>query len=152
MAYRERLPGRAAAAESSKQQFATYIVDVLSPLGPVATGKMFGGYNVSLSGVTFALVIANQLYLKVGDENRADFEREGLPPFVYAGKGGKLVTVNYYQAPDCIDDWDLFEPWVRGAYAVALRARTPKKSAGRATRSKPVGPPAPRGRGRAREI
>lgn len=105
--------------------FADYVVDMLSPLGRVETRPMFGGHNVSLHGVTFGLIADDVLFLKVDDENRPRFDAAGLGPFVYE-KAGKSMPMSYHQAPDCLDDWESLEPWVRGAHAAAVRAKAKK--------------------------
>lgn len=106
---------------ASPNAFATYVVEALSDLGPVQTGRMFSGHNVSLHGVTFGLIFRDVLYLKVDDTNRAMFERANLRPFTYQTKQGKEKVVNYYEAPDCLDDWEALMPWVYSALDVAHR-------------------------------
>jgi DNA transformation protein and related proteins len=119
------------------QGFAEYVADMLSPLGPVETRPMFGGRNVSLRGLTFGLIVDDVLFLKVDEENRAMFEDAGLGPFVYE-KAGKPTPMSYHQAPDCLDDWEALEPWVRGAYAAAARAKAKKPVAKKPVAKKPV--------------
>lgn len=113
---------------SPKANFAAYIVDVLSPLGDVATRPMFGGYNVTIDGLTFALILNGVLYLKTDMENRPSFEKARLKPFSY-GKGDKTIVTSYFERPDCLDDWDALESWIDGALSAARRVKAPKKKA-----------------------
>lgn len=106
--------------------FVTYVLDMLAPLGPVASGRMFGGHNLSLAGITFAIIIGDVLFLKTDLENRPAFESLGLQPFSYQKKDGKVTSTSYFTAPDCLDDWDALEPFARGALAAARRAKAPK--------------------------
>ena len=113
-------------------EFVRYVVESLQPLGPVSSRRMFGGHGIYLDGVMFALVAADQLYLKVDDGNRAAYAAAGLEPFTYSGRGAP-VRMSYHEAPgEGLDDPDLLCAWAREAYAAALRARAaarPKRSA-----------------------
>ncbi len=122
---------------NTKQGFADYVADMLSALGPIETRSMFGGHNVALRGLTFGLIVDNVLYLKVDGENRAMFDEAGLGPFVYE-KAGKPMPMSYHQAPDCLDDWEALEPWVRGAHAAAVRAKAKKPVAKKPAAKKPA--------------
>ena len=103
-------------------QFVSYVVEALQALGPVSARRMFGGYGIFLDGVMFGLIAADQLYLKVDDGNRADYEALGLPPFTYSGKGGP-VRMSYHEAPsEGVDDPEVLCAWAGAAYAAALRA------------------------------
>jgi len=89
---------------------------------------MFGGWGLYHRGAFFALIAQDALYLKVDDESRADFEAEGLNPFVYSMKTGDL-TMSYYQAPDeALEAPEVMADWARKAYAAALRAPTKRKA------------------------
>lgn len=123
---------------NAKDGFADYVLDMLSPFGPVEKGRMFGGFNVSLHGLTFALVLNDVVYFKTDEVTRGAYEAAGLEPFSY-DKGAKTVETSYRQAPDCLDDWDALGPWVRDAHAAALRAKTKKPGAKKpAAKSKPA--------------
>jgi DNA transformation protein len=87
---------------------------------------MFGGYNVSLFGLTFGLIANDTLYLKVDEETVESFRAHGLGPFVFKTKDGKEMTMSYFAAPDALDDWEAIGPWVRGALAAAQRAKAPR--------------------------
>ena len=106
--------------------FVTYVLDVLAPLGRVAAGRMFGGYNVALDGLTFGLILDDVLYLKTDAENRPAFQSLGLLPFSYQKKSGEVTVTSYFAAPDCLDDWDALGPFARGSLAAARRAKAPK--------------------------
>ena len=87
---------------------------------------MFGGYGVFLDGVMFGLIAFGELYLKTDDGNREDFVAAGLPPFVYRGRG-RPMTMSYHRAPEPIEEWGRLEPWARGAFAAARRAKAAKR-------------------------
>ena len=101
--------------------FTDYLHELFAPLGTIRIRRMFGGAGVFLDDVMFALVADEVLYLKADDENRPQFEAEGLEAFSYESRG-KRVTLSYFRAPDeAMDSPALMHPWARGALAAALR-------------------------------
>ena len=119
----------------ASQEFADYLVELLTPLGRVTARRMFGGFGLYLDGLTFAIIVDDQLWLKADADNRAAFEALDLPPFTYQ-RQGKTATMSYYRAPDdALEAPALLLPWARNAYAAALRAAAHK------TRAKNTGNP-----------
>ncbi len=95
----------------------------LAPLGEVSGKKMFGGFGIFESGTMFALVgSSGQLFLKVDDSNRKDFETAG------SDQHGRMP---YFSLPDEVLGRDV-EPreWASRAIETAHRA----KAAGGTTR------------------
>jgi len=110
----------------SANEFADYAVELCSTLGRVAWRRMFGGYGLYSDGTMFALIADDVLYLKVDEANRGEFERADATPFEYTARGRRTV-MSYYRAPaDAVESREAAAPWVRGAYAAALRARASK--------------------------
>ncbi len=105
--------------------FVEFVLESLNPLGPVRAKAMFGGWNVSIDGLTFGLVVAEVLYLKVDALNKPDFVRDDLEAFSYEA-GDRRVEMSYRRAPDCLEDWERFEPWATAALEAARRAKRPK--------------------------
>lgn len=108
--------------------FVTHVLELMQPLGPVAARSMFGGWGLSLDGLTFALIAGEELYLKTDAQNRPAYEALGLPAFApYEDQPER--TMNYHRPPaDALEDADSLMVWVRPAFEVALRApRKPKK-------------------------
>ncbi len=112
--------------------FVTHVLELMVPLGPVVAKSMFGGWGLSLDGLTFALIAWEELYLKVDDQNRAAYEARDLPAFApYADQPERKM--NYYRPPEeVLEDSDSLLPWARDAYAVAVRARAKPKRARKA--------------------
>jgi DNA transformation protein len=103
-------------------EFVTYLIDLLEPLGPVSARRMFGGYGIYLDRMMFALVANDTLYLKVDGDSRDEFETAGLEPFRYT-KQGKSYQMSYYAAPeDALEDAELLRDWARKAVDAAMRA------------------------------
>lgn len=81
--------------------FHDYIVyDLLGGVADITSKAMFGGWAIYKSGAIFAIIVAGELYFKVGDENRPEFEKMKSHPFMYAKKDDKLVTMSYWLVPE----------------------------------------------------
>lgn len=111
---------------AGSSEFVAFVTESLRPLGGVSARPMFGGFGIYKDGVMFALIAADQLYLKVDDGNRAAYDDAGLPHFTYTERG-KPIRMPYREAPpEGFDDPELLCDWARDAYAAALRTRRPK--------------------------
>ena len=111
---------------ANSNEFIDFLHEVFEDLGPIQAKRMFGGYGIYHDGLMFGLVVANQLYLKVDDENRHYFEAQKLGPFVFAMKG-KPVQLSYHLAPEAImDERELAAMWARRSWNAALRAQSLK--------------------------
>jgi DNA transformation protein len=113
--------------QKTHANFVDHVVETMASLGPVVAKPMFGGWGLYHAGVFFALIIEDALYLKVDEENRAEFLRHGLSAFVYVTKDGDRIQMSYHQAPaDALESPALMLPWARSAYAAAVRSRARK--------------------------
>ncbi len=123
--------------ESPKQAFANFIVEQMQDFGPVKARAMFGGFGISRDGLTFALIINEQLYLKADDATKGEFIERGLPPFSYEVKGGTRHSLSYFTAPaEVFDSPDAMAEWARKAYACAVRNNKPKPKTAPAKKTK----------------
>ncbi len=104
-----------------------YLKDLFSPFGEVTIRKMFGGAGVYCDGQIFAISDDDDVWLKVDDVTRDEFETAGLHPFEVE-MNGKKGTMSYYKPPDDIyDDADELTRWTTLALGAAARAKKPKK-------------------------
>ena len=111
---------------ASVNEFMRHMADVFSAFGPLEVRRMFAGHGLFREGLMFALVYDETLYLKVDDENLADFISRGLPQFEYQ-RQGRLVGLSYYRAPESmLDDRAQAAAWARRAWEAALRANARK--------------------------
>lgn len=104
---------------------------VLEQLGrvaaPVRAKNMFGGAGIYSRDVFFALIAGDELYVKVDDSNRPDFEARGMGPFRPYGSGGEVMQ--YYLLPaDLLEDSDELRTWVDKAIAVARSKKAKTKA------------------------
>lgn len=108
-------------------EYRAFIEDLVAPLGHVSTRRMFGGLGVFYRGLMFALIARDVLHFKVDDENRPDYEAEGMEPFSYMRQGKKRGLNSYWTVPvDVLDNEDEFLTWARKAAEAALRADAAK--------------------------
>lgn len=127
-------------------EFMAHLLELLQPLGPVSARRMFSGSGVFYGTVMFGLVIRDDLYFKVSEGNRADYERAGQKPFSYATKNGNNTIGSLWSCPpELLDDPDEFRSWARKAIDTALIAARAKPDAKRGRR-KPTKPRTSRAR------
>jgi DNA transformation protein and related proteins len=124
------------------KDFADYCCELLSGVGSPVPKRMFGGWGISVDGVTIAVIAdltklggANEkLYLKVDDATKQQFETAGGRRFEMLSKEGKPLGMNYFTTPDeTMESPDAMLPWARLALNVALDAKA--KSSAKAKRN-----------------
>jgi len=111
--------------------FVEMLKELLAGLGSVSVRRMFGGAGVYCEGVMFALISDETLYLKTDAANQHAFEAEGMKPFAYQGKKGRVAIMSYWQVPErLLDDPEDFTLWAKNALAAAHRAASagPKRT------------------------
>lgn len=111
-------------------QFADYCCELLSTQGPCLPKRMFGGWGISVEGMTLAIIAdlgsGDKLWLKADDASRSRYEAAGCERFIYEGKN-KTSSMNYYTAPeDAMDSPDAMRPWAALARECAVKARALK--------------------------
>lgn len=96
-----------------------FVLEQLGRVAPPIHGKsMFGGVGIYSHDTFFALIANDELYLKVDDSNRPDFEARGMGPFLPYGAGSSAMQ--YYLLPaDVLEDVDTLREWVEKSIAVA---------------------------------
>jgi DNA transformation protein len=108
-------------------EFTTYLLELLVPLGPVSARRMFGGVGLFHGGMMFGLIGRNELFFKVGEGDRSDYEAAGEAPFSYATKQGTHTIGSYWRCPpDLLDDAEKFQDWSRRAIEAAIAAARAK--------------------------
>lgn len=114
--------------------------ELLAPLGPISTRRMFGGAGIYCDGVMLALVEDDVLYFKADAATRARYEAEYMSPFTFEGQTRPVAT-SYWRAPDRLYDEpdDLLE-FAREAMGVAASLKSSKHAprAKASSKRKPV--------------
>ncbi len=124
---------------SNSAALVNHCLELLASLGPTRAKRMFGGHGLYADELFVALLTSDQLYLKVDEHTRAQFEQAGCRPFEYARQDGQRAVMSYWTAPDdAMESPALMQPWARLAMASALRAANSKRPA--AARKAPAKP------------
>ena len=117
------------------KDFADYCCELLSGVGSPVAKRMFGGWGISVDGVTIAVIADltklggsnEKLYLKVDDATKKQFEAAGGKRFEMVSKG-KVMGMNYYTTPDeTMESANAMLPWARLALNAALDAKAKAK-------------------------
>jgi len=99
--------------------FVSHVLELLAAWGGVSARRMFSGYGLFRSGLMFALIADDTLYLKADDRTRGDFEAAGTRPFVYCRKG-EAISLSYWEAPaELFDDPHEMVRWAQTALGAA---------------------------------
>jgi len=112
-------------SKDSKELLA-HSLELLAPLGPLRSRRMFGGWGIYVEDICIALIAFDQLYLKADAESRPQFEAAGCAPCQYE-REGQVMSLGYFVAPEeAMESPALMTPWARLALGAALRARASK--------------------------
>ena len=114
----KRSTSRSPQSLSVTDGFKSFVLAQLEELGDVTARSMFGGVGLYHRGIFFGLIARDTLYLKVGDANRADYDRAKAKPFQpYLDRPG---TMKYYSVPlDVLESSVELALWARKAIAIA---------------------------------
>ena len=126
---------------SPRNDFAMYCCELLSGVGPCTARRMFGGYGISTSGLTLALVAdlggGDKLWLKADADTQGLYEAQGCERFTYEMTRNGVTaphSLNYYTAPEeAMESPAVMLQWARVALECALKARAAK--AGKASKT-----------------
>lgn len=130
------------------RDFADYCCELLASVGPCKARRMFGGWGISVDGMSVALIAdlgtGEKLWLKADEETRAQWLAAGCARFTYTStKNGvtRDLGMNYYSAPEeAMDSPDAMRPWARLALGCALHAKLAKSAKLKLPKSTPPKP------------
>ena len=122
---------------TANAEYAEYVLELLGFVGPVWTGRFFGGVGISDGSAQFAMIMGNSLYFTVDEDTREKYEQAGMQPFSYMTKKGRVQVRKYFELPeDVLTDPEQLRLWANEAMSVAGKAKKPNKALNR-TRKKP---------------
>ncbi len=103
--------------------FHEYIVkDLLGHVSGITSRSMFGGLALYKNGTIFGIVVDSDLYFKVDDTNRPDYESRMSRPFTYTKSNGKTVSMSYWQVPaEFMDDREVLADLIEQSVAVSRK-------------------------------
>ncbi len=118
-----------------KTDFHDYVVqDLMQGIRGVTSRAMFGGWALYRDGVTFGIIADDQLFFKVDEKNRAEYEKRGSGPFVYESRGKQVTMRSYWELPvDIMEDREELERWVEASCRAAKLIGRRSKGRGEAT-------------------
>jgi len=119
---------------AANREFADYCLELLSGIGPCVARRMFGGWGLSLDGLTLALIAdlggGEKLWLKADPDSQPLFEAEGCRRFAMTmtKKGTPVqMSMGYYSVPeDTMESVLAMTPWARMALESARKAQLAK--------------------------
>lgn len=126
--------------------YLAYVLEQLAGLAGLSARRMFGGVGLYCEELFFGLIDNDTLYLRVNDDNRADYTARGMSQFrPYADR--PELSMSYYEAPaDVLEDPAQLVSWARRSVAVAMAAAAAGKLAGKPAASRPGRAGAPKTR------
>lgn len=114
---------------SASTEYTEYILELLEPLGPITTGRFFGGVGLAGNGVQFAMLMGNSLYFVVDDTTREKYTAAGMMCFSYLTKKGRVQVRRYFELPEeVLTDPAELRRWAHEAMRVAGKAKKPGKA------------------------
>ncbi len=113
--------------KSSKDYLDYVLAEPLRYVEGITSRPMFGGFGIYQNGIFFALIDDDQLYFKVDETNKKDYEAAGSQPCTYVMKG-KTMAMDYWLVPEeVMSDPDSCRDWAMKSFEIALK----KKKKGR---------------------
>ena len=98
-----------------------YILERLTPHGPIRERAMFGGYGIYWDKTIFAVLVYEKLYFRVDASNEKDFDVYKSEPLVFEGKN-RPVVMPYRMLPEKIlNDPKQLPLWIKKAKATSLK-------------------------------
>ena len=104
-------------------EFLNHALDLFSGLGPVRTGRMFGGTSLYIDDAMFAVIFGDALFMKADKTLAAEYADSGSQPFQYDTKSGIRVIPGLVSLPDsAMDDPEEALIWARKSMVPAQKA------------------------------
>ncbi|MFW5703587.1 MAG: TfoX/Sxy family protein [Patescibacteria group bacterium] len=106
-------------------EFHDYVIqDLLHRIDGISSRAMFGGWGLYKNGVIFGLIAYDQLYFKVDDQTRPQYEAHGSKPFEYSQGNHKPTTMSYWLVPDdVLENQEELAKWVDTACEASVRSK-----------------------------
>lgn len=102
--------------------FLKFVLDQLTGWGTVNIKKMFGGVALYQEELAFAMLMNDEVYLKVDDFTENKFKKAGsiqLKPFE-----NNAVVLSFYSLPsEVLEDENLFKEWSKEAFEVQKKSK-----------------------------
>jgi DNA transformation protein and related proteins len=108
--------------------FLEHAKDLFADLGPIRSGRMFGGTSLYLDDAMFAVIFGDTVYMKADKPLAADYANAGSEPFSYDTKKGVRIIPGLMALPDsAIEDPEEAVIWARRSLIPAQAAAEEKR-------------------------
>lgn len=112
---------------TTSSEYTQYVLEFLAPIGPVRTGRFFGGIRISRDSVQFAMIMENCLYFAVDEDSRKKYEQAGMRPFSYLTKRGRVQVRRYFELPEeVLTDTERLRLWAHESILIARNTQPNK--------------------------
>ena len=116
---------------SGSSEYVEYIMEQLSAIAGLTSGRFFGGVGLSANSAQFAMVMGNSLYFAVNDATRPKYEQMGSDCFSYNTKNGRVQVKRYFQVPAAaLEDQGTLVALAKAAIQVALESKRRSRKGG----------------------
>ena len=108
------------------EDYLAFVLEQFARVAPVTSRRMFGGVGLYADGVFFGVIDNNQLFLRTGSGNVADYEAQGCAPFQPMGPDTKPMS--YHELPaGVLEGVSQLRLWLGKALAAAATSKKPTK-------------------------
>ena len=103
----------AKAKTKKSDPFVEFVLEQLQGIDRLECRRMFGGHGLYAGEKFFAILHKGQLFFKVTEKTRPDYERRGSGPFVASPK---QIIKSYYEVPsDVLENRATLNEWAQRA-------------------------------------
>jgi DNA transformation protein len=108
-------------------EFREFVLDQLARVPQLFSKRMFGGVGLYSGECFFGIVAADELFFKVDDSNRAEYQAAGSEPF--RPVVNRPVSMSYWRVPiEVLEDPGELAAWALAAIRAAGNAAQKWKS------------------------
>lgn len=109
--------------------FLEHCRDLFTDLGPIRTGRLFGGTSLYVDDAMFGTIFGNTLYMKASGVLIDAYTEAGAAPFVYDTKTGPRTIAGLMSLPEsALDDPDEALDWARKSLSIAREVAATKSA------------------------
>jgi DNA transformation protein len=124
-------------------EFRAFVLDQLGRLPQLRAKAMFGGVGLYSADCFFGIVAADELFFKVDDSNRTEYEAASSEPF--RPVANRAVAMSYWRVPvEVLEDPSELATWalaaIRAAGSAAAERKRPAKRRVKRKRRRAVAP------------
>ena len=106
--------------------YLAFVLEQFARVTPVTSRRMFGGVGLYADGVFFGVIDNNQVFLRTGPGNLADYKSAGSAPFQPMGPDTKPMS--YHELPGgVLEDVGALRLWLDKALVEAAAGKKQTK-------------------------